>query len=169
MSTGFGDAERAGIRIDDGVAVFAQDPICLCAAAGAKPSGPRVVIGVDRLVNRLCMSRQLGADHLIDASRLDPGADFLRQIGGPGVAVAIEALGTQATFAAALRVLGPGCTLSSLGVYPMYANCFTIPLSLFASGLGDHNRHHAVPRWQEAHAPADVSQLPAAVLIWTPW
>ena len=36
MSTGFGGAERAGIRIGDTVAVFAQGPIGLCATAGAK-------------------------------------------------------------------------------------------------------------------------------------
>ena len=34
-----------------------------------------------------------------------------------GVDVAIEALGTEATFEACLRVLRPGGTLSSLGVY----------------------------------------------------
>jgi threonine dehydrogenase-like Zn-dependent dehydrogenase len=47
----------------------------------------------------------------------------------------IEALGTQATFESALRVLKPGGTLSSLGVY---SSDLTIPLSVFAAGLGDH-------------------------------
>ena len=41
----------------------------------------------------------------------------MRLTDGRGVDVAIEALGTQATFEAALRVLRPGGTLSSLGVY----------------------------------------------------
>ena len=49
--------------------------------------------------------------------------------------VSIEALGTQATFEAALRVLRPGGTLSSLGVYPADLK---IPLDAFAAGLGDH-------------------------------
>jgi threonine dehydrogenase-like Zn-dependent dehydrogenase len=51
------------------------------------------------------------------------------------VDVAIEALGRQATFEAALRVLRPGGTLSSLGVY---SSDLTIPLGAFAAGLGDH-------------------------------
>jgi threonine dehydrogenase-like Zn-dependent dehydrogenase len=51
------------------------------------------------------------------------------------VDVAIEALGTQATFEACLRVLRPGGTLSSLGVY---SSDLTIPLGAFAAGLGDH-------------------------------
>ena len=36
MSTGFAGAESGGVRIGDTVAVFAQGPIGLCAAAGAK-------------------------------------------------------------------------------------------------------------------------------------
>ena len=54
---------------------------------------------------------------------------------GRGVDVAIEALGTQATFEACLRVLRPGGTLSSLGVY---STDLRIPLDAFAAGLGDH-------------------------------
>ena len=135
LSTGFGGAESANIRIGDVVAVFAQGPIGLCAAAGAKLSGASVVIGVDRLAGRLAMSRQLGADHVIDASQVDPVEEIMRLTGGRGVDVAIEALGTQATFEAALRVLRPGGTLSSLGVY---STDLTIPLGAFAAGLGDH-------------------------------
>ncbi len=135
MSTGFGGVERAGIQIGDVVAVFAQGPIGLCAAAGAKLSGASVVIGVDRLPARLQMSKTMGADHTVDASRTDPVEEIMRLTGGRGVDVAIEALGTQSTFEAALRVLRPGGTLSSLGVY---STDIQIPLSAFAAGLGDH-------------------------------
>ena len=116
LSTGLGGAERAGIRIGDTVAVFAQGPIGLCATAGAKLSGATTVIGVDRLGNRLEIVRRMGADHVIDSSRTDPVEAIMRLTGGRGVDVAIEALGTQATFEACLRVLRPGGTLSSLGV-----------------------------------------------------
>ena len=135
LSTGFSGAERANIRIGDVVAVFAQGPIGLCAAAGARLSGASVVIGVDRLPGRLAMARTLGADHVIDASQADPVDEIMRLTGGRGVDVAIEALGTQATFEAALRVLRPGGTLSSLGVY---STDLTITLGAFAAGLGDH-------------------------------
>jgi threonine dehydrogenase-like Zn-dependent dehydrogenase len=135
MSTGFSGAERAGVRIGDVVAVFAQGPIGLCATAGARLSGASVVIGVDRLESRLGVAARLGADHVIDASRVDPVDEIMRLTGGRGVDAAIEALGTQATFEAALRVLRPGGTLSSLGVY---SSDLTIPLGAFAAGLGDH-------------------------------
>ena len=135
MSTGFGGAERGGIRIGDSVAVFAQGPIGLCATAGAKLSGATTIIGVDRLRNRLDMATRMGADHVIDSSAVDPVEEIMRLTHGRGVDVAIEALGTQATFEACLRVLRPGGTLASLGVY---SGDLTIPLGAFAAGLGEH-------------------------------
>jgi threonine dehydrogenase-like Zn-dependent dehydrogenase len=135
MSTGLSGAESAGIRIGDTVAVFAQGPIGLCATAGAKLSGASTVIGVDRIAGRLAMSRRMGADFVVDSSQCDPVEEIMRLTDGRGVDVAIEALGLQATFEACLRVLRPGGTLSSLGVY---STDLTIPLGPFAAGLGDH-------------------------------
>ncbi|HUF80647.1 MAG TPA: NAD(P)-dependent alcohol dehydrogenase [Burkholderiales bacterium] len=135
MSTGFSGAESGGIRIGDIVAVFAQGPIGLCATAGAKLCGATTIIAVDRVPERLKAARRFGADHLVDVSSGDPVSEILRITGGRGVDVAIEALGTQATFEACLRVLRPGGTLSSLGVY---SDDLKIPLGAFAAGLGDH-------------------------------
>ena len=135
MSTGFSGAERGGVRIGDMVAVFAQGPIGLCATAGAKLMGASTIIAVDRVPERLDMARRLGADHVVDFSQTDPVKEILRLTGGRGVDVAIEALGTQATFEACLRVLRPGGTLSSLGVY---SSDLKIPLDAYAAGLGDH-------------------------------
>jgi threonine dehydrogenase-like Zn-dependent dehydrogenase len=59
----------------------------------------------------------------------------MKLTGGAVRTAAIEALGTQATFAQALKVLKPGGTLSSLGVY---SEDLKIPLAQFAAGLGDH-------------------------------
>ena len=135
MSTGFSGAERANIRIGDSVAVFAQGPIGLCATVGAKLSGAATIIAVDRVAARFAVSRKLGADHVVDFSKVDPVEEIMRMTDGRGVDVAIEALGTQATFESALRVLRPGGTVSSLGVY---SGDLTIPLGAFAAGLGDH-------------------------------
>ena len=136
MSTGFSGAERANIRIGDSVAVFAQGPIGLCATVGAKLSGAATIIAVDRVAARFAVSRKLGADHVVDFSKVDPVEEIMRITDGRGVDVAIEALGTQATFESALRVLRPGGTVSSLGVY---SGDLTIPLGAFAAGLGDHS------------------------------
>jgi len=135
LSTGFSGAETGGIRIGDIVAVFAQGPIGLCATAGARLMGAATIIGVESLPDRAGIARAMGADHVVDFSRVDPVAEIMRITGGRGVDVAIEALGTQATFEAALRVLRPGGTLSSLGVY---STDLRIPLDAFAAGLGNH-------------------------------
>ena len=135
MSTGFGGAEKGQIRIGDVVAVFAQGPIGLCATAGAKLMGATTIIAVDRVPARLAMAKRMGADHVVDFSAVDPVEAILELTDGRGVDVAIEALGTQPTFEAALRVLRPGGTLSSLGVY---STDLTLPLGAFAAGLGDH-------------------------------
>jgi alcohol dehydrogenase len=135
MSTGFSGAERGKVRIGDSVAVFAQGPIGLCATAGARLMGATTIIAVDSIPERMAIARQMGADHVVDFTQRDPVAEIMRLTDGRGVDVAIEALGHQQTFEAALRVLRPGGTLSSLGVY---SSDLTIPLNAFSAGLGDH-------------------------------
>lgn len=135
MSTGFAGAESGRIRIGDTVAVFAQGPIGLCATAGAKLMGATTIIGVESVPARISVAKRLGADHVVNFRETDPVEAILRLTDGRGVDVAIEALGTQATFEAALKVLRPGGTLSSLGVY---SKDLSIPLGAFAAGLGDH-------------------------------
>jgi threonine dehydrogenase-like Zn-dependent dehydrogenase len=135
MSTGFAGAESGGVRIGDTVAVFAQGPIGLCATLGARLMGAAVIIGVEAIPARADMAKRLGADHVVNFRTSDPVAEILQLTDGRGVDVAIEALGTQATFEAAMRVLRAGGTLSSLGVY---SKDLTLPLGAFAAGLGDH-------------------------------
>jgi alcohol dehydrogenase len=134
MSTGFSGAERGRIAIGDTVAVFAQGPIGLCATVGARLCGATTIIAVDSVPERIAMSRRLGADHCVDFKAVDPVDEIMRLTNGRGVDVAIEALGTQVTFEAALRALRPGGTLSSLGVY---SSNLQIPLGAFAAGLAD--------------------------------
>ena len=135
MSTGFVGAERGGVRIGDTVVVFAQGPIGLCATVGARLMGATTIIAVETVPERIEVARRLGADVVIDFRSVDVVDEILRITEGRGVDVAIEALGTQGTFEACMRVLRPGGTLSSLGVY---SRDLTIPLDPFAAGLGDH-------------------------------
>ena len=141
MSTGFKGAENANIRIGDTVAVFAQGPIGLCATAGAKLRGATTIIAIDGNEHRLDIARQMGADVTLNFRQCDVVAEVLKLTGGRGVDSSIEALGLQSTFESALRILKPGGTLSSLGVY---STDLTIPLDAFAAGLGDHQINTAL-------------------------
>jgi len=136
MSTGFGGAESGHIRIGDTVVIFAQGPIGLCATAGAKLMGATRIIAVDGVPERLEVARRLGADITLNFRDCDPVTRIMELTGGKGVDVAIEALGTQQTFESCLRVLRPGGTLSSLGVY---SGKLSMPLDAIAAGLGDHH------------------------------
>jgi threonine dehydrogenase-like Zn-dependent dehydrogenase len=135
MSTGFAGAESGRVKIGDTVAVFALGPIGLCAIVGAKLMGATKIIGVDTLPARLQVAGKLGCDHVVDFRSTDPVTEIMRLTEGRGVDVAIEALGTQGTFESALRVLRPGGTLSSLGVY---SSDLVIPADAFSAGLGDN-------------------------------
>ena len=141
MSTGFAGAENANIKIGDTVVVFAQGPIGLCATAGARLRGASTIIAVDGNDHRLGIARRLGADNTLNFNNVDVVAEVLRLTGGRGADSAIEALGLQSTFEQALRVIKPGGTLSSLGVY---SSDLKIPLDAFAAGLGDHKINTAL-------------------------
>jgi len=133
-STGISAAESANVQIGQSVAVFAQGPIGLCATAGARLRGASLIIGVDRIENRLHLSRHMGADEVIDFSQEDPVAAIKRLTGGRGVDVAIEALGKQETFEWCLDATRPGGIVSSLGVY---GGKLEVPVEPFVYGIGD--------------------------------
>jgi threonine dehydrogenase-like Zn-dependent dehydrogenase len=77
----------------------------------------------------------MGADVVLDPSAVDVVSEIRRLTAGRGVDVSIEALGIQQTFESALRVLRPGGTLSSLGVY---SGKLAVPVDAFAAGIGDY-------------------------------
>jgi alcohol dehydrogenase len=133
-STGISGAESGNVKVGDAVAVFAQGPIGLCATLGAKLRGAAVIVGVDPMAVRRTMSMRFGATHTIDPTAGDVAAQLKNLTEGRGVDVAIEALGRQETFEAALRAIRPGGVLSSLGVY---AGKLVAPYEALYAGLAD--------------------------------
>jgi threonine dehydrogenase-like Zn-dependent dehydrogenase len=67
-STGISAAESADLQIGDSVAIFAQGPIGLCATAGTKLKGASLIIAVDSDPVRMAMSKQMGADVVLDSA-----------------------------------------------------------------------------------------------------
>jgi threonine dehydrogenase-like Zn-dependent dehydrogenase len=133
-STGISGAEAGHVKLGDSVAVFAQGPIGICAAIGARLRGAALVIGVDGDDARIAMAKRMGVDIVLDYRKVDVVAEIRKLTGG--VHVAIEALGIQETFEQCLRVLRPGGTLSSLGVY---SGKLQIPYDAFGAGVADIN------------------------------
>jgi alcohol dehydrogenase len=133
-STGISGAESGNVRTGDSVAIFAQGPIGLCATLGARLRGAGLIIAVDPLKERREMARRFGASIAIDPTAVDVVEAIKRLTDGRGADVAIEALGRQNTFEAALRSVRPGGTMSSLGVY---SGKLVAPYDAFYAGLGD--------------------------------
>lgn len=133
-STGISGAESGNVRIGDAVAVFAQGPIGLCATLGASLRGAGLIIAVDPLEHRRDMARRFGASIAMDPTSVDVVAEIKRLTDGRGVDIAIEALGRQETFEAALRSVRPGGTMSSLGVY---SGKLVAPYEAIYAGLAD--------------------------------
>ena len=133
-STGISGAESGHVRPGDSVVVFAQGPIGLCAAAGARLMGASLVIGVEGDDARIAMAKRLGTDVVLDYRSVDVVSEVKKLTGG-GADVAIEALGTQETFESCLRCLRPGGVLSSLGVY---SGKLAIPYESFGAGIADY-------------------------------
>ncbi len=134
LSAGLAGIEAAGVRIGDAVAVFAQGPTGLCATLGAHLRGAAVVVAVDGLPERLLLARRFGATDTINFHEQDPLVAIRGLTGGRGVDVAVEALGDQRSFEAALGAVRAGGTLSSLGVY---AGKLVAPHGTLGSGISD--------------------------------
>lgn len=134
MTTGFSASENGGVKIGDAVAIFAQGPIGLCATVGARVAGAGLIIAVESIPERQEMAMRMGADTVLDHTKVDVIAEINKLTDRRGVDVAIEALGHPKTFENALRSLRPGGTLSSLGVYE---SNLQIPLDAFGAGLAD--------------------------------
>ena len=117
------------------MAVFAQGPIGLCATAGAKLMGATTIIASTASPSGSPWPGGSAPTTWSTSTRDDPVEEIMRLTGGRGVDVAIEALGTQATFEAACACCGPAARCRASGVY---SGDLTIPLGAFAAGLGDH-------------------------------
>jgi len=117
MSTGFGAIDRAGLKFGDSVAIFAQGPVGLCATAGARARGAGMIITVESIPERIEMSKRLGANVVINPKEKDPVSEIQNLTNMEGVDVAVEAVGTPATFDGATRAVRRGGTVSFVGIY----------------------------------------------------
>jgi len=117
MSTGFGAIDRAELKFGDSVAIFAQGPVGLCATAGARARGAGLIITVESIPERIEMSKRLGADIVINPKEKDPVSEIQSLTDMQGVDVAVEAVGTPATFEGVTRAVRRGGTASLVGLY----------------------------------------------------
>lgn len=117
FATGYTAAYEAHIQTGDRVVIFGCGPIGLGALLGVLQFGPRQVISVDMLDNRLSQAKDYGAT-AINARDGDVQEQIREATRGEGADVAIEAIGMPQTFLQAIRAVRRGGTVSVVGLFP---------------------------------------------------
>jgi len=101
----------------DVVAIVGAGPIGLSAITCALLFSPSHVVAIDLADSRLEAAKAFGADVTVNNSREDPLAIIASLTGGLGADVAIEAVGTPATFELAANLVRPCGHLANIGVH----------------------------------------------------
>ena len=97
------------------VAVMGCGIVGLSAIAGARLAGVKVIVAIDRSLERLELAGRLGADVTIDTSREDAVARVRDLSAGRGADHVFEAAGNAEAMRTALESVRPGGELTLLG------------------------------------------------------
>jgi alcohol dehydrogenase len=101
----------------DTVAIVGAGPIGLAVLLTAQFYSPAAVLMIDLDDNRLRVAQRFGATTVINSSDGEAVKRVLELTGGTGVDVAVEAVGTPATFDICQSILAPGGHLANVGVH----------------------------------------------------
>jgi threonine dehydrogenase-like Zn-dependent dehydrogenase len=103
------------VRLGDRVAVFGLGAIGAIAAQMARAAGAVYVAVVDPIQKRRGAAVEVGADASFDPLREDVGLELKKATNRAGVDAAIETSGSEQALQQALRGLGYGGTIASVG------------------------------------------------------
>ena len=106
-----------GVRPGDVVAVVGAGPVGLSAISCARLFSPSHIVAIDLSDARLEAARKFGADITVNNGHQDPMAVIRDVTGRLGADVAIEAVGSPATFELAVRLARPGGRIANIGVH----------------------------------------------------
>jgi L-iditol 2-dehydrogenase len=110
--------EEAKVKLGDTVAIIGAGPIGLLHLLTVKKMGVEKVIMIDIVDERLTFAKKLGADETINAGKKNATERVKKITGGYGVDVAIEAIGSPATWEQALKLARKGGTVLEFGGCP---------------------------------------------------
>lgn len=118
LPTGFECGVLNGqVKPGDIVAIVGAGPIGLAALLTAQFYSPAEIVAIDLDKNRLDVAKSFGATSVIDASDGKAVEQVMARTKGKGVDVAIEAVGSPATFDICQSILAPGGRLANIGVH----------------------------------------------------
>jgi alcohol dehydrogenase len=133
LPTGFECGVLSGrVAPGNSVAIVGAGPVGLAVLLTAQFYSPSTVIVIDLDDNRLDVAQAFGATAVINSTNGNPVERVLELTGGIGVDVAIEAVGTPATFDICQAIVAPGGHLANVGVHGK-------PVALHLERLWDRN------------------------------
>ncbi len=149
----------------ESVLVVGAGPIGILAVACARALGAERVVMHGRRKKRLELSREFGADEVIDAAaERDLGA-ALASRGIPAPEVIVEATGSVEALAAAVRIAPKGARVVLLSTYagktaPLYANDIVLKEIVILGSMSATGE-----RWAEALGLIASGDVPAARMV----
>lgn len=133
LPTGFECGVLNGqVKPGDTVAIVGAGPIGLAVLLTAQFYSPGAIFMIDLDDNRLRIAQSFGATTAINSGDGKAVERVLELTGGTGVDVAVEAVGTPATFDICQSILAPGGHLANVGVHGK-------PVELHLEKLWDRN------------------------------
>ena len=133
LPTGFECGVLNGqVKPGDTIAIVGAGPVGLAVLLTSQFYSPAVIYVIDLDDNRLAIAKKFGATTLINSSDGKAAETIMKLTGGGGVDVAIEAVGTPATFDICQAIVGAGGRLANVGVHGK-------PVSLHMEKLWDRN------------------------------
>ena len=119
VTTGLGAVFRtAKVAPGETVAVIGCGGIGLSAVQGARIAGANTIIAIDMAPSKLELAQEMGATHVVDASKVDV-VQAVKEITGGGVHHAFEAVGMKATAEQSFQMLRKGGQATVIGMIPV--------------------------------------------------
>lgn len=128
LAVGFHAAIQGDAKAGQTAVVMGAGCIGLVTMMALKAMGVSKVYVVDIMAKRLQKALELGADGIIDASKMDAVEEVLRLTNGNGCDLAIETAGTQITTVQTIHMTKKGSTVVLVGYSK--SGEMTLPMSL---------------------------------------
>ena len=133
LPTGFECGVLNGqVKPGDVIAIIGAGPVGLAALLTAQFYSPAVIIMIDLDDKRLAVAKGFGATNLVNSADGKAAEQVMALTGDAGVDVAIEAVGSPATFAICQAIVGAGGRIANIGVHGK-------PVELHLEKLWDRN------------------------------
>lgn len=127
--------ERANIKLGSTVAIIGAGPMGLSHAILSKLNGASKVIITELNQVRLQKARDIGVDHVVDASKQDPVKAVLELTGERGADVVFEVVGAIPTYRQAFEMVRKGGVLVAYGAAPADAKMDVKPFEIYSKEL----------------------------------